>query len=121
MKLVLTLGGLYLGIAHLSGWLHQALDAAAAGGSGAGPAFRLITGGITMIVVIAFMAGVSTAKPWGRTRAASRATAAAPHAAWFAMAVAVPFLDTAAVLTGALSGSRSLHQRAEPCGGASPS
>ena len=57
-----------------------------------------------MIVVLAFMAWVSAAKPWGRTRAAGRATAPAPHAAWFAMAVAVPFLDTAAVLTGVLPG-----------------
>jgi hypothetical protein len=52
-----------------------------------------MAGGIAMIVVLAFMAWVSAAKPWGRTRAA-----------WFAMTVAVPFLDTAAVLTGVLPG-----------------
>ena len=102
VKFVLTLGGLYLGIAHLGGWLHQALSAAAVGASGSGPTFRVMVGGIAMIVVLAFMAWVSAAKPWGRTRAAGRATAPAPHAAWFAMAVAVPFLDTAAVLTGVL-------------------
>jgi len=104
VKFVLTLGGLYLGIAHLGGWLHQALSAAAVGASGSGPAFRVMAGGIAMIVVLAFMAWVSAAKPWGRTRAAGRATAPAPHATWFAMAVAVPFLDTAAVLAGVLPG-----------------
>lgn len=104
VKFVLTLGGIYLGIAHLGGWLHQAVDAAAAGGAGAGPALRVMVGGVAIIVGIAFMAWVSTAKPWGRTRTTRAVAGPAPHAAWFVMAVAVPFLDTAAVLAGILPG-----------------
>ncbi len=79
VKFVLTVGGLYLGIAHLGGWLHQAVDAAAAAGNGAGPAFRVMVGGVAMIAALAFMAWLSTAKPWGRTRAAGRASGPAPR------------------------------------------
>ena len=104
VKFVLTVGGLYLGIAHLGGWLHQAVDAAAAGERGTEPAFRVMVGGVVMIAGIAFMAWLSTAKPWGRTRAAGRASGPAPHASWFATALAVPCLDTAAVLAGVLPG-----------------
>ena len=103
-KFVLTLTCIYLGIGHLGGWLEQAVGVAAGGGSGGGPAVRVMVGGATVIVAIAFMAWVSTAKPWGRTRAATRATDPNPHAGWFVMAVAVPFLDTAAVLAGVLPG-----------------
>lgn len=100
VKFVVTLAGIYLGIAYLGGWLEQAVHAAAAGDSGAGPAWRVMVGGWAVVAAIAFMAWVSTAKPWGRIRAAGRPVGTTPHPAWFAMAVAVPVLDTAAPLAG---------------------
>lgn len=102
VKFMLTLAGIYLGIAHLGGWLEQAVHAAAAGDSGAAAAWRVMLGGGAVIAAIAFMTWVSTAKPWGRVRTVGRVANTAPHAAWFAMAVAVPVLDTAALLAGLL-------------------
>lgn len=91
-KFAMTVGQLYLGIFVLSGQLHAAADASAAGlDAGTGP--MAVTAAL-MASAFAAQVWLSVAKPWGRTPLAARAPRPPAAPAWLlAAAVVVPVTD----------------------------
>jgi hypothetical protein len=91
-KFMVTVGQLYLGIFVLSGRLHEAADAAAAGLGG--PTMAMAAAAALMAGAFAAQVWVSVAKPWGRTPLARRAPRPPAAPAWLlAAAVLVPVTD----------------------------
>jgi len=101
VKLGVTIGGLYLGIAHLGQWLHAGVLASETGGLG--PVSLSVYWGIALIVALVFASWLSVAKPWGRIRPGQRVHREpdAHPAVWMA-ALLVPFVDYLLHQQGAL-------------------
>lgn len=110
VKFGITLGGLYLGIRHLSSWLEQGVRASAT--NGVGPVGHSVFWGAALIAAMVFATWLSVAKPGGRmslTRRGSVVRSRRSHREpdarpWVWMgALLVPFVDYFAHLQGGLS------------------
>ena len=98
LKVVLTTGQLYLGIAVLSPRLDAAVAAVRAGGAD-GVALLGFAGAL-MASAFAVQVWLSVAKPGGRTRRAARVRRPATAPAWLlALAVVAPLADTVLGIT----------------------
>jgi len=100
-KLAVTIGGLYLGIAHLGQWLHAGVLASETGGLG--PVNLSVYWASALIVALVFASWLSVAKPWGRIRPARRVRREPDaHPGVWVAALLVPFVDYLLHLQGAL-------------------
>lgn len=99
VKFAVTIVVTVVGIALLGRWRQEMIDATRGGGPG--PSTLLVLGSVAATVaVLAFLAWVSIAKPWGALRGRAprdRSPQRAP-ARGFLLATAPPFLDYAASL-----------------------
>jgi len=101
VKLAVTIGGLYLGIAHLGQWLHAGVLASETGGLG--PVSLSVYWASALIVALVFASWLSVAKPWGRLRPAQRVRREPDaHPILWVSALLVPFVDYLLHLQGAL-------------------
>ena len=110
VKFGITIGGLYLGIWHLSSWLEQGVRASETGA--VGPVGYSVFWGTALITAMVFATWLSVAKPWGRMpltwrgslprSARSRHEPEAHPWVWVG-ALLVPFVDYVAQLQGGLS------------------
>ncbi len=101
VKLAVTIGGLYLGIAHLGQWLHAGVLASATGGLG--PVDLSVYWATALIVALVLASWLSVAKPWGRIRPGKRVRREPDaHPAVWVAALLVPFVDYLLHLQAAL-------------------
>ena len=107
VKFSITIGGLYLGIWHLSSWLEQGVRASETGE--VGPVGYSVFWGSALIAAMVFATWLSVAKPWGRmslTRRGSPGRLTRPdrepaaHPLVWVGALFVPFIDCFAHLQG---------------------
>lgn len=101
VKLSVTIGGLYLGIAHLGQWLRAGVLASETGGLG--PVDLSVYWATGLIGALVFASWLSVAKPWGRLRPAQRVRREPDaHPILWVAALLVPFADYLLHLQGAL-------------------
>lgn len=107
-KLLITVGGLYLGVAWLGRWLEEAVAASAAGGLG--PVGIYLVWGALLIGALMLATWLGVAKPGGPTRWGRNRTRRppAPGTPTYLLVLVAPVLDWAAGVYGGLMATVAL-------------